>query len=643
MQRVAVAVLVLAVALQPIGVGLASGASADPTIVRTMSFSLTPQEPGSVDVRVSFEVPDAVESLTTTIPSQGTVVSTNGFSRNDDGTYTWEGGVSSPSLTLTLAANQTGAGLRAAEPSSGYEFVDVGPWAIVSAPAMSTSWSYRGPAPSFVRHVRTATDGIAGERMVYLGPSTEYHRTAGGQRFTLVVPDAASLGPDPREILDAVGSASQSLRVGERDPDVTIIAAPAAVDWAAEGLAADADAWVKADRTLDDANDVWLHEYVHTRMNFTTTTNTRWLVEASAEYYAALLTLEQGRIDFRTFHDHLAQGSRAPYDDSVLTLPSTWTAGANYLKGGLVLGTFDRRIRLAAESRHSAADLFATINGRADRVSYAEVRFIVGDLSNDATVSTLDRYATTKAAPEMWSRDQHAAAFSTLPPQMVVGSNTTYRIDGPYRTVETRTLPTLVTGESLTVEAPVTNDGDVAGEYSLTLRVDGHPVDTATGTLGGRQSTTISLQATPNETGTHDLSLGEFRTAVTVASPATLTVSALQANRTTVAVGEPVSLSITATNPTDRPATGPLPIRVDGETVGTWSPTILPDESATTTYVVSLDAPGEHTVAVGNASERVTVDGQGRTETTVPGFSAVLALLALGVGLLRYTWRGAAR
>lgn len=645
MRRLVVLLVVLTLVLQPVGVGMVSGES-DTTIQRTTTLSLTPDEPGAVDAHVAFDVPSNVGSLTTSVPTDATVTDTIGFERDGTNEYTWDGDGPDPQLTMTIPANRTGAGLRDHTTTSGYEFVDTGPWAIVSTPAMSTSWNYRtiGDKPSFESDVTTDGPGVAGERMVYLGPSTTYQRSAHGQTFTVVVPDAATLEEEPEAILDSLEAASLSLRVGERDPSVTLFAAPSTVEWAAGGLASDADAWILDDRTLDDANNVWLHEYVHTRTDFRTTTDARWLTEASAEYYAALLGLQQGLIGFDEFRRHLAEGSSDRYESSIMTRPDTWTAGANYLKGALVLGSIDRQLRLATDSTRTTGDLVARMNDRDTDISHTFVRQTVGDLGGSTTAAFLDRYATTEAVPDVWTRDEHAAAFSQLPPQMVVESDPSYTVTGPYRNQTTSQPPTMVPGESLTVNATVTNLGDVAGTYNISMLVDDEPVDSATGDLGAQESTSVVLTTTVDETGTARISIGEVSTTVSVVSPASPVVSDLSVDTSTVSPGETVSVSVTATNPAEKPAAGELTVQADGTIVSSWQQRLDVEESETITVTVVLEEPGTHTISIGDRSVEVTVDqrttDEGTTSAPTPGFGPVTAGGAIAIVAVALAWRG---
>ena len=128
------------------------------------------------------------------------------------------------------------------------------------------------------------------------------------------------------------------------------IDAPTGPDWGPLGIEYDgSDAWVRADARLDRVTNVWLHEYVHTRQQYDLTEATRWSEEGTADYYAALLTFEQGRITFSAFRDQRRRGSSGPAARSVLTNPDAWERNANYRKGALVWGVIDYHIRTAGD------------------------------------------------------------------------------------------------------------------------------------------------------------------------------------------------------------------------------------------------------------------------------------------------------
>lgn len=678
MRRLWVLVLTLLLALHPLGA--VSGASAvpdsadggtdsihdasplvqtQPTIVRTMSFSLTPSTPGEVDVRMSFSIPDSVEELETGVPEDATIRSTDGFRRGSALNYSWNGRTAEPSITFALPANETSAyhyftpdGGPAAERSqSGLTFVDTGPWAIVSVPSAPASWTYRGlPAPTFERRVETAGDGVAGTRMVYLGPNSATTRMVDDQRITLVVPEAADLSVSTDAIFDSLADSSRSLPVGSKPVRSMFVAAPTTVSWGPYGVAEDQDAWVRADQELADPNNVWIHEYVHIRQDFRTTMDARWIFEAQAEYYAASLALQQGHIGFDTFGDHLSRGESDRFDGSILSEPSTWDPLANYIRGALVFGDLDRRMRLATDSRHPASHLLREMNAREEQVDHAFIRGQVATLSGTETARTFDRYVRTDRTPEMWSRSDHTAAFSTLPAIIATEVDPTVNVTGPYRNTSVETVPTLVPGERVTVSLDVSNVGDAAGEYGITLWLDGNDVSSANGTLAGGENTTVRLSHEVTDTGEFTLDIAGTTWDVTVAAPAEPVVTALQGPTDSVEPGEPVQVTIDVTNQADRPAFGSIPITADGSTVETWAPRLDVSQSTQRTVSVTFDDPGTHQISAGDKAVSIRVRAPSTstqttatqtptqpltpTETNTPGFGGTTALFAILLSLV---------
>ncbi len=614
------------------------------------SLSLTPERPGEITVRLRFAPPDRVTSLTTTIDAAATVVSSQGFDRVGGARYEWDGRTATPTLTYRLPANRTSASGRfdaaatpgrtatpgqaapsAAAATQQYLLADAGPWAIVSIPWPAAQWRYTGATVGLERRTVVDGAGVVGTRLAFLGEHRVVERTASGQTFRLVVPAAADLREQPDDVLASLASASAALRVGDRDPVVTMIAAPTSVDWAVRGLqVGEADAWVRADERLSTADNPWLHEYVHTRQSFATTNRTKWVVEGSADYYAALLTLRQDRIDFERFAANLERGSRQPYSGVVLADPETWVSGAQYLKGGLVVGVLDRRIRLASDRSHSFGSVFSALNGRDDAVTQSAFLAAVAAAGNDSVAAAADRFTTTTAAPEMWTQAEHEAAFGALPARVGYTLPEVGRVSGVARNETVRPPFLLAAGETLRLPVEVVNDGGAAGEYRVALAVDNRTVDVTDGEIQPETATTVTLSHRFDEPGQYRVELRGRSYVVRVREPATPTVASVTANRSTVRPGGAVAVTATVANDAPVPAVGHLPVTVDGDRLRTESVAVAPNGSVTLRVVVAFDEPGTHRVAVGNRSTTVTVqEPTAATSTRTPGFGAVAGALAL--------------
>ncbi|MGM0371196.1 MAG: hypothetical protein ACQEQJ_01665 [Halobacteriota archaeon] len=608
-------------------------------IVRTFTFSLTPGEPGVVDVRMQFAVPDPVFELETSVPERATVTDTNGFSADGTGNYTWNGETASPSISLALDANRTGQyhykpGRAEPDTESGLMFVDTGDWALVSVPSTSVWWRYRGTTrPTFETRTEVADSGVAGDRMVYLGPHSTTTRDIGDQTVSLVVPDAATLESEPESILDTIEAGERALPPSPVERSL-LVAAPTSVEWGPYGLAQQTDAWVRADQSVSDPNNVWVHEFVHLRQDFETTTDTRWIREAMPEYYAAALTLDQGRIDFETFAEHLERGTNARYDETVLSRPDTWGSLANYVKGALVYGTIDYRIRATTDRTRSARQLFAAMNAHEGPIDQAFLDAELAELGGETIAEELDRFITTTRTPSMWAAQDHETAFGASPPVFVTDVNAPIEITGPYRnTSVTGSIPTLVPGERISIPVTITNDGGTTGAYEVPLTVDGVPVANATGTLDSGENANHRLSYTVEQIGTSQLAVGTKGWTVEVAEPEPPVVTDLEATPTTIRPGESVTLTVAIANPGDRPATGTVTPRLDGTALAPINLDLDVNETAERTQQITPDDTGEHTITAGDRSVTINVaeytETRQTTPTQTPGFTHAVGLIAL--------------
>ncbi|QDX41082.1 PGF-CTERM sorting domain-containing protein [Salarchaeum sp. JOR-1] len=633
------------------GAAAASNATQQSTgdLVRTTTLRLTPDDPGAVAAVVEYDTPSNLASLAVRARS-GTVVSTDGFTETENGLQ-WDEDTENPSFTLSVEVNQTISGSRAlpgdvhatprpdaAQESGGYSFVDVGSWAILPVPQFSSQWTWYGSGSvTLSSDVTVAGEGAVGGTIAYLGPGATYSATGSGQEFRLVVPAAASLAESPDEILASLTNASAFLQVGARDEHVLTVAAPTSVNWGPAGLEyGGSDSWVLADSRLDTAGNVWLHEYVHTRQDFSTTSATQWVTEATAEYYAALLTLQQDRIGFDAFADHLRRGTRSPYASAVLANPYTWTY-ANYVKGPLVYGNVDRAIRLASDGEHTAEDVLGRLNVDTDgRVTQSEFLSAVAAAGSDDVASYAQRYTQTPAVPDMWSRAAHAAAFAgevarlvaSVPPEGV-------RVTGPYRNTTTGRAPTLVTGETANVSVAVTNEGGATGSFAAALTGPERTLDTAAVSVPPGETRRVTVAGTFSEPGAYTLTYGYETRTIRVRAPATPNAT-VEVNATTAAVGDAVRVSLTASNPAEYPATGTYPVVVDGETVETWTAALGPAETASFETSVTLEEPGAYTIEVGDRAFTVSVEetqAAGEPTGSTPGFGIAVALVSVLVAL----------
>lgn len=640
------------IAIGPLQTAPSTSTAAARTIDLTQELQLTQDRPGEITVTLRYTVPDNVVELTTRLPDGATVTSTAGFSKRDGTEYAWNRRTTTPTLTVRLPVNQTRDATGPIAGKGDYVFVDSGPWALVRVPQLSTAWSWTGGGTvGLSRTTTTDGPGAVGEQMAFLGEHREVTRTAHGQTFRLIVPARADIAASPASILDSVSAASNALRVGDRDERVFMVAAPTgSVRWGVRGLqTGDSDLWVRDSERLDTADNVWLHEYVHTRQGYAPATEVRWFTEATASYYAAFLALQQDRIEFEAFRDRLLLGTRRPDTEAVLADPATWNTVAPYTKGALVAGELDRETRRTTDRSRSLQNVLGRMNGHGGPVTGPVFREMVREAGGDGTSVLADRYTTTGKTPSMWDRPAHNQAFDVTPAWIGYAlpaptDPSGYRVSGPYRTSEVgdgRPL-SLAVGETLAFDVRVTNTGGTAGDYDAQLRVNGDPQQRRTGRLEPNETRMVPFTYRFTDAGEYTVSVGGDRIAVSVREPATPTVTDLQVEGTRRVDSDRSAVTVTARVRNDHsfPAASDLTLYHDGEPVETRRVSLGPDEERSVSFEEVPVSPGDHVFRVTDRTVTVRITEASSSEptaTTGNGFGmipvlvgGVVLLLALG-------------
>ncbi|RLM96325.1 peptidase [Haloarcula sp. Atlit-7R] len=598
-------------------------------IQQTQTYARVPEQPGEVAVTLTYEVPDRVVDLETHVPAAATVTETDGFERVNESVYEWEEPTDTATISYRINPNRTieKSGPEGAE--GRYLSVDTGEWALLTRSQTPTRWRYTGRDPvRYNRTLRTAGPGAAGEEIVYLGEVATFEETAHNQTFTLAVPERATMTASPISVLDSMANASNALRVGDRDEQVFVVAAPSgAVSWGVEGYQiGDADMWVQSRQSLDVANNVWLHEYVHSRQAYETTGKTRWTVEGWATYYAAVLTLEQNRIGFDEFQAQLAAGGRPVYSDVRLTDRTSWTNDANYWKGALVAGRTDVHIRSATGRNQTLQRVFQSLNGYRDPVTQSQ---LLAEIESASDPSVRDATATeteTAAAVTMWNVTTHRRLFGSIPARIgyslpPVDRADAYRADSLYRSdtpVGGSEPIRLATNETLAVDAVVENAGGEAGAYNVSLAVNETVVDAKQGQIEPGVRTEVEVTHTFAAPGRYVVSVDGDTVTVVVTEPAVASVTDVTASPREVKQGDRVDVTATVANDNDIPGTTTVEFRRNDVVFAEQRLYLSPQVTTTVTRTVTLDERGTVSLSVGDGRTTTTVDVVVSTETAAP-------------------------
>ena len=186
----------------------------------------------------------------------------------------------------------------------------------------------------------------------------------------------------------------------------------------------------------------------------------------------------------------------------------------------------------------------------------------------------------------------------------------------------------VVVGENTTVEARVTNEGDVGGTQEVTFAVDGERQGGERVTLAGGENVTLAFSyetetgdrpevevavASENETAT---------AAVEVSAPASFAV-AIDTVDDAVTIGENLTVTARVANEGDVTGTQEVAFAVDGGREGGERVTVAPGANETVTFAYE-------TVAADRPAVNLTVASENETATATV---AVLAPASFGVAL----------
>ncbi|MFD1565338.1 CARDB domain-containing protein [Haloarchaeobius amylolyticus] len=637
---------------EPLGSVGASTGSRD-VFDRTTVLRHRPADTDVFETETTFHVPDAVTQFEIELQQGASVESVTGLERTSERTYEWTGATDEPTIRYTMPADRRGGSYGTRTSETGYTFVDTGDWGIVPVPSLNVSLRRTDPV-GIEETVTVDGPGATGGDIAVFGPVTTHERATDGGTIRLVVPEAARLEESPDAILTALADARDRLAVGMRRDEVVVIAAPTEADWGPRGIQyGRADAWVVADAELDEPNPAWLHEYVHVRQRFSsaatdTTPKTAWLVEAQADYYAGLLAFERGDTDFGDFSDLLERGERSPYADGVLVDRSTWNDDrTHYVKGALVYGELDRRLRLATDGDRTLADVFRSLNAQEDRITEADFLRTLEEYGGVDVRVAAERYTRTEATPEMWSRSQQSAAFEQpvaafeygvgSEPLEVAGQEWPHwNASGTAGTAgESGGVIAVPAGEPVSLPVTVENVGSRNGTYDATLQVDGRPVDARQGRLAAGEEAQHRLSWTPAEPGEYAVRVGSERLTAVVRSAASVTVTDLHVSAERVEPGEPVTATATVEAAGERPATAVIAFRTAEGVVAERPVALRAGDSTTIEAELRFDDPGRYQIAVGDRTTTARV-GSGPTAAleTVSGFGIPATLVAVAMLLI---------
>lgn len=175
--------------------------------------------------------------------------------------------------------------------------------------------------------------------------------------------------------------------------------------------------------------------------------------------------------------------------------------------------------------------------------------------------------------------------------------------------------------ETATISVDVTNDGDVSGDYTVELKLDGTIVDSETVTVAGGETEQVTFSVAKAVAGEYTLAVGTTSGVLTVVAaeepltPAAFTSSNLRVSPATIETGDSATITVTVENTGGESGTYELALKVDGAVAATKTVVLNGGESQDVTFSIIKQQAGTYSISIDSLSGTLTVEAP---ETTTP-------------------------
>lgn len=328
----------------------------DTDIVEVQSLVSDPREGDTARYELTYHLGDEITELVITLPeTDGDAV--DGFTEVRENTFEWDGETREPVLEVDQPVDQSAADY------DGLDFAGTDDWALVGAVSTVAEFAGFGDEGdfSFERTIEHEFEGIAGDEMAYVGPyDGEIVETDTGE-IQVITADEATPPRSPEEVGEILSETAEQFHITDRRDALHayIVTDPIRLGGLATG--GNADFWVHEDSLESPRTTLW-HEYVHSQQHFRPESDVSWTVEGEADYYAYLLAMKQGEIEYHDFYAAL-EGADETHSDAILADPGTWDGNpVDYELGALTLAALDSEIREASAGTDTYKDVMETKN-----------------------------------------------------------------------------------------------------------------------------------------------------------------------------------------------------------------------------------------------------------------------------------------
>jgi len=163
-------------------------------------------------------------------------------------------------------------------------------------------------------------------------------------------------------------------------------------------------------------------------------------------------------------------------------------------------------------------------------------------------------------------------------------------------------------GDTVTISLQVTNTGDLTGNYTVILKIDGVDIATEEVTLSGGDSQTVTFTTVKNVAGTYTIEVnglsGTFKVTLPppIERPPAFTASNLSITPAEAEIDEVVAITVLVTNTGGLRGSYQVTLEIDGVVVDTELISLSDGTSVTVSFTTSRDTAGTYAVKVDGLS-----------------------------------------
>jgi hypothetical protein len=179
------------------------------------------------------------------------------------------------------------------------------------------------------------------------------------------------------------------------------------------------------------------------------------------------------------------------------------------------------------------------------------------------------------------------------------------------------------TGETVRITATVANAGDVAGETTVSLEIDGRVVENAGVEVAGGESKKVTFTRQFETRGDRSVAVDDVSAGtVSVLAPPNVVVTGAEMSKDEVLVGEPLSVQVSVENTGDSSGATTVALAVDGTVVDSTEVTVDGQEAETVEFTRAFEEVGAKTLRINGVSiGQVSVLAPATFEITSTGVS----------------------